>query len=140
MERYVAMISTDEDDRYITESTLTEIEDHIPIKYLHSISDLDELIPAEGMPSVILLNDHGITHSSDQWLKQLKAHTNYNHIPVVILGEVSTEEYIHDCYRAGANTFITKPSSIAETKKKIETFFRYWFDVAAVLCGVALFW
>ena len=132
MERYVAMISTDEDDRYITESTLTEIENHIPIKYLRSISDLDQSITTEGMPSVILLNDRGITHSSDQWLKQLKHHTSYNHIPVVILGEVSTEEYIHDCYRAGANTFITKPSSVAETKKKIETFFRYWFDVAAV--------
>jgi DNA-binding NarL/FixJ family response regulator len=132
MERYVAMIRTDEDDRYITESTLKEIEGQVIIKYVQTISDLDQLTGSEGMPSVILLNDRGITHNSDQWLKQLKQHSNYSHVPVVILGEVSTEEYIRDCYRAGANTFITKPSSIAETKKKIEIFFRYWFDVAAV--------
>jgi DNA-binding NarL/FixJ family response regulator len=132
MERYVVMIRTDEDDQYITESTLAEIGNRVTVKYVHTIDDLDKLVAREGEPSVILLNDPGITHKSNHWLKQLKQQSPYAHIPVVVLGEVSTDEYVRECYRAGANTFITKPSSIAETKTKIETFFRYWFEVAAV--------
>lgn len=132
MERYVAMIQTDEDDQYITESAMREIGSPVPVRYLHSIEDLEKLAGSEGEPAVILLNDAGATRRGNNWLTQLKRHDTYSHIPVVVLGEVSTEEYIRDYYRAGANTFITKPSSVAETKTKIETFFRYWFDVAAV--------
>jgi hypothetical protein len=45
---------------------------------------------------------------------------------------VSANDYIKDWYKAGVNTFIVKPSSVAATRKKIKTFLEYWFDVAEV--------
>lgn len=132
MEHYVLMLQTDADDKYITESTLAEIGTTVPVQFLGSINELDSFIAAEGQPGVILINDQGAAHHGKKMVTQLKSHPAYGHIPVVILGEVTTEDYIRDCYKAGANTFITKPSTVAATKKKIQTFLEYWFDVAEV--------
>ena len=130
METYVLMLQTDPDDKDITESALQEIGNSIPLYFIPGINELKDFVAIQGMPSVILLNDRGTTHNCQAILKQLKNDASYNHIPVVVLGEVSSTEYIRQCYRAGANTFITKPSSVEDTRKKIAAFFDYWFDVA----------
>jgi len=132
MEPYALMLRTDPDDKYLTESTMAEIGNTIPVRFIGDIKELDTVITEAGEPAVILMNDRGAIHSGNEVLKQIKTNPSYAHIPVVVLGEVSTDDYIRDCYRSGANTFITKPSTIAATRKKIETFFRYWFDVAEV--------
>ena len=130
MEPYVLMLQTDPDDQYITESTLAEISNNVPVQFIADSDKVDETIKQFGAPVVILVNDQGAAHRGPSIVKQLKSNTIYGHIPVVILGEVTTSEYIRQCYQAGASTFITKPSSIAGTRKKIETFFSYWMEVA----------
>lgn len=132
MQSYVLMLQTDPDDRYITESTMDEMSNNIPVQFISSIEDLDKTIVTFGQPVVILVNDQGAAQAGPSLVKKLKSNPVYSHIPIVILGEVTTSQYIQQCYRAGANTFIIKPSSLAETRKKIQTFFSYWFDVAEV--------
>lgn len=132
MQSYVLMIQTDPDDQYITESALTEISASIPVRFINAISELGATISIIGEPSVILLNDRGTFHNGPELLKDIKNDPSYQHIPVVVLGEVSSTEHIRQYYRNGANTFIIKPSSVEGTRKKIETFFKYWFDVATV--------
>ena len=132
MSFYILMLQTDAEDRFITESTISEIGYDVPLKFLDEMGKLDEYIGREGLPSLILLNDCGSILQKGQVLRQLKNNPSYNHIPVVILGEKSTDEYIQQCYRAGASSYITKPASVNETKKKIELFFTYWFEVAEI--------
>ena len=132
MQPYVVMLQTDPDDRYITESTMDEISNNIPVQFISSHEEIDKTIVEFGQPVVILVNDQGSAHQGPGLVKKLKSNLLYSHLPVVILGEVTSSEYIQECYRAGANTFIIKPSTIAETRKKISTFFSYWFDVAEV--------
>lgn len=131
MKPYVIMLQTDADDREITESILTEINTSIPVEFIADISELEKVISVAGQPTVIMVND-SFSNTATEQLQQLKKNPAYNHIPVVVLGEIVTEEYIKKYYRAGASTYITKPSTIAGTRKKIETFFKYWFDVAEV--------
>jgi response regulator RpfG family c-di-GMP phosphodiesterase len=132
MKQYVLMLQADPDDRDIVESTLTEIGNSIPMRFVSGITDFTAKKPTWGEPALILISDRGAMHKGNEVLKEIKTNAAYAHIPLVVLGEVSTPEYIKECYRAGANTFITKPSSIAETKKKIEAFFTYWFEVADI--------
>jgi len=132
MERYVAMLRTDIDDKDITEWALNEIGSDINVKFVSDSDELDQLVISYGTPLLMLLNDTGAAHAGYERLTHLKLNPAYNHIPVILLGEISTDEYIRECYRAGANSFIVKPSTVAEAKKKISSFFDYWFNVAAL--------
>lgn len=131
MKSYAVMLQTDEDDKFITESILAETGITIPVTFIAGVEELKEVVATSGEPTVILVND-SFRHTAGEQLKQLKSDPAYQHLPVVILGEIVSEEYIRQYYRAGACTYITKPSTIAGTKKKIDAFFRYWFDVAEV--------
>jgi len=129
---YILMLQADPDDQYITESALAEISPSTTVKYLQTIDEMEETVAIAGEPALILLNDKGTLRERGQTLKQLKANPAYSHIPVVLLGEKSSGDYVKECYRAGASTFITKPSSVNATQKKIELFLSYWFEVAEV--------
>jgi len=131
MKPYAIMLQTDADDRDIVEPILEEINNTIPVEFVAGIYELDNVIKTAGQPTVILVND-SFSNTASELLKKLKTHAAYNHIPVVVLGELVTDEYIRQYYRAGANTYITKPSTVEATRKKIDTFFKYWFDVAEV--------
>src|SRR5688500_17271479 len=126
------MMQIDPDDRYITESTMDEMSNNIPVQYIPSIADLDKTIVDLGQPVAILVHDQGSVQGGSSLLTARKRNRLHSHIPVVILGEVTSSEYIQQWYRAGATTFIIKPSSVADTRTKISTFFSYWFDVAEV--------
>ncbi|MEO6611719.1 MAG: hypothetical protein ABIT05_02260 [Chitinophagaceae bacterium] len=130
MESYVVMLRTDADDRDLTEEMLAETGSRINVKFAGDMEELAGLIETSGAPALVLLNDRGAAHADHEQLRKLKSDTVSAHIPVVLLGEISTREYIMECYRAGANSFIIKPSTMAETKKKIERFFDYWLNVA----------
>ncbi|MFI5130851.1 MAG: hypothetical protein ACHQFX_12695 [Chitinophagales bacterium] len=129
---YIAMLQTDPDDQYLTESTLNEIRPSLNIKYFPAIRELSDFIRENGEPSLILLNDTGTITERGQTLRELKSNRSYKHIPVVVLGERSSPDYVKECYRAGASAFITKPSSVEATRKKIDIFFSYWLEVAEV--------
>jgi DNA-binding NarL/FixJ family response regulator len=129
---YVLMLQADPDDQHITESALAEINPSIAINYLEDLREMDNHVAIAGQPVLILLNDMGTITERGQTLRQLKSNPAYSHIPVIVLGEKSSPDYVKECYRAGASTFITKPSSVNATRKKIEMFFSYWFEVAEV--------
>jgi CheY-like chemotaxis protein len=124
------MLQTDPDDQYLTESALNEINHALPLKYFAGLQEMIEYARGNGGPSLILLSDVGTITERGQVLRQLKSDHALNHIPVVVLGERSSPDYVKECYRAGASTFITKPSSVSGTKKKIDMFFAYWSEVA----------
>jgi CheY-like chemotaxis protein len=75
------------------------------------------------------VSEKNTKYSAIEILQRLRQN-EYRHIPVVILAERALNDYILDCYNHGANTVITKPSSLALTKEKIRTFFSYWENVA----------
>ena len=129
---YVVMLQTDPDDQYLTEETLSEIRPSLTIKYFERMQEMESYSKEYGEPGLILLNDTGTITERGQTLRHLKSHPSYNHIPVVVLGERSSTDYIKECYRAGASTFIIKPSSLNATRKKIDLFFSYWSEVAEV--------
>jgi CheY-like chemotaxis protein len=132
MPTYVLMIQADEDDKLLTQSVLEEMQEIVPMLFIASPGGIEEVIATHGLPSVILINNQDHRHKAIDIVRHFKADNRLNHIPIVVLGELTTPDYIKQYYRAGANSYITKPSTLAATKKKIELFLAYWFDVAEV--------
>jgi CheY-like chemotaxis protein len=128
--QYVLMLEDDTDDRYITESTLRELGYDIDVKFLAHGRELIKYLNHSEEPSLILLDYNPVTGSDT--LRQLKTHPDFNHIPVVVLSEVASPNHVRQCYQLGANTFIKKPDTAGLTMYKIQTFFRYWFEVAEI--------
>ena len=129
-EQYVLMLEDDADDRYITESTLKELGYNIPIRFLSYDRELFGYLSRSEEPSLILL-DYNPVNGADT-LRHLKTHPDFNHIPVVVLSEVASPNHVRQCYQLGANSFNKKPHTADLTKHKIETFFKYWFEVAEI--------
>lgn len=127
-QRYVLMVEDDADDRYITETTLQELGYDVPIRFLATARELIARLGQSPEPALILVDYNPVSGSSI--LRQLKSHPDFNHIPVVVLSEVNSANHVRQCYQLGANTFIKKPDTAELTKKKIEIFFKYWFEVA----------
>lgn len=132
MQPYVLMLQADEDDKYLTESILQEMQETIPMHFINGRSELTNCIAAHGLPAVILINNQDHRHRAIEIVRSIKVDTQLNHIPVVVLGEITAADYIQKYYRAGANSYIIKPSTIAGMRKKIRVFLDYWFEVAEV--------
>ena len=59
MQSYVLMLQTDDDDIFITESTLAEIGNTIPVQFISNLEEMEQHVAKNGEPAVILLNDRG---------------------------------------------------------------------------------
>lgn len=125
--RYVLMLENDIDDRYFTQSTLEELDLKVDIRYEYYSPSL--LASLQEMPALILLAystdpDTGLLIVQECKSGRLKK------IPLIVLIEDLPAEAIEKYYEAGVSTVIKKPASQQATEKKIEAFFRYWFEVA----------
>lgn len=132
MSRSILMLEHDDDDRYITQSVFDE--NHYAVK-LHFVTNSDELFAFliscdkehTPYPALILLNHYAAPLNAIDVLKRLKSNPEYAHIPAVVLSGTLDDQIVYECYAAGANSFIQKPSMTREIDEKISVFVRYWF-------------
>jgi DNA-binding NtrC family response regulator len=127
------MLENDSDDRVITSAIMAEFSFDVSVKFFSSGEHLlRTLTDREEKPVLIIVDQRTNNIDENSVLKQLKSGSSFNHIPVVVLGELSPSDTVDHYYREGASTFITKPSDSDLTRKKIKTFFEYWLEVAEV--------
>jgi CheY-like chemotaxis protein len=127
--RYVLMLENDTDDRYITQSTLKELNIKVPVRYEYWSTALLHNIKND-KPGIILLAYNTSPENGLEIVKEIKTNNEFASTPVVILTEELQSDLINKYYLAGANTVIKKPSSVQQTTNKIKVFFDYWFSVA----------
>lgn len=63
-------------------------------------------------------------------LLKLKSDENVKDIPIIVLTTSSNERDIEECYKDGANTYITKPVELEGFFKAIERLKEYWLEIA----------
>ena len=126
---HVIMLEDDSDDRLITNDVLSEANVELDIDFYSNSDSLFQAL-SHKIPNVILVDFNSTPENGLQVLKRLKQNIDLQHIPVIILSDSNLSHYRNACYREGASSFITKPSTLEETRKKITTFFSYWKEVA----------
>jgi response regulator RpfG family c-di-GMP phosphodiesterase len=128
----VLMLEADPDDRFITDATIRELKFDINMKYAFTSTDFFSYLEKNEKPSLILLDFNSFPDDAIGILKKLKGDVNYKSIPVVVLSDSTSEQYVSACYWEGASSIIQKPGTLDETRKKIKSFFSYWFNTAVV--------
>jgi CheY-like chemotaxis protein len=132
MSKYVLMLEDDNDDRYITSETLSELGIDIEIKFFSNSNEVFKFLSTSEKPVLMLIDFNATPENGIEVLKKLKSNEQYKEIPVVILSDNNIPQYRTKAYSNGAASFIKKPDTHQQTREKIETFFRYWFEVAEV--------
>lgn len=80
-------------------------------------------------PDLILLDLNMPILDGRQALKEIKSHTDFRAIPIVILTTSRDERDIAKSYDLGANSYITKPSTFEEFIDLAKTLGAYWFEL-----------
>lgn len=81
-------------------------------------------------PDLILLDLNLPNLTGREVLERIRANPRIRHIPVIILTTTQAQHEILECYRLGANCFITKPSNFSEFVELIRFTCTYWFQFA----------
>lgn len=79
-------------------------------------------------PALILLDLNLPKANGMEVLQVIKKDLDLKIIPVVMLTTSDRNDEILECYRLGANSFITKPVRYEEYFDKLQSLERYWFS------------
>ena len=89
------------------------------LRHLADHSDGDE-------PTLILLDLKLRGERGLDVLKQLKQHSCYGHIPIVIFTSSDDSLDIRDSYRAGANGYVVKPGEFEDLVNLTQPLWTFW--------------
>lgn len=77
-------------------------------------------------PGLILLDIRLPKVDGLKVLREIKDDPELQRIPVVMLTTSAREDEVSECYRAGANSFVTKPVQFPDFVQKIQAIKLYW--------------
>lgn len=87
---------------------------------------------ASPRPHLILLDLNMPRVDGREALRQIKANPELKNIPVVMFTTSKHDVDILQCYRAHANSYVTKPTTFEGLMKFVEVLTRYWLDVVSL--------
>lgn len=82
------------------------------------------------LPHLILLDLNLPNLTGREVLERIRQQPALRHIAVIILTTTQAPHEVLECYRVGANCFLTKPSSFLEFVDLINITCHYWFHLA----------
>jgi CheY-like chemotaxis protein len=80
------------------------------------------------LPAIILLDLNMPGTDGRAVLEILKSDAHLRPIPVIIFSTSASNRDIEDCYRMGANSYMTKPIEYAVLEERIRLIMRYWLE------------
>ena len=96
------------------------------LNFLYSTSDLG--VGEKKRPDIIILDLNMPKKDGREALEEIKSHSNFKSIPVIILTTSQANIEISQTDNLGANFFIQKPFKYADFSSMMESFFKYWID------------
>jgi CheY-like chemotaxis protein len=85
---------------------------------------------SDKLPNLILLDLNMPRKDGREALVEIKAHPTLQHIPIVILTTSQEERDISFAMKAGADSFVTKPSTFEEWVGMMRSFANRWLGGA----------
>ena len=118
MLKNVYLCDDDEDDRDFFQQALNEVD---PEAVLFSATNGEDLLVnlmgrKSKIPDIIFLDLNMPRKDGVETLHDIKSHTRFRDIPVIILTTSSSHENINATFCLGANRFAVKPSDFYELK------------------------
>lgn len=137
---YILVADDDADDRFLLQTAFEEkgfkdklvfVENGVALlEYLERIQRNDST--NYHFPGVILLDLNMPKKDGKQALSEIKRHSAYKMIPVIVYTTTRNEMEVRTCYELGANTYIVKPARFERLLNVVDSLRNYWMEVATV--------
>ena len=136
----ILIAEDDADDRFLLQTAFEEKGYSDKLEFVENGMELIAYLDTNHknkrnnhFPKFILLDLNMPKKDGREVLKELKQHTLYKKIPIVIFTTTKNENEIRRCYEMGANTYVVKPSSFSDLLNTIEKIRSYWLDTASIV-------
>lgn len=126
---HIVMAEDDEDDRILIREAMTVAKANVRLDFVHDGDALLDYLRQRGAqhPALVLLDLNMPRKSGIEALLDIRQDAALHHLPVVVLSTSSREEDVLQCYRSGANAFITKPASFDAYVEICRALHTFWF-------------
>ena len=128
MEEHILNILSAEDDlddQLIIRDAIKKADIGASVHFVSNGSALLERLAEQfggNLPDILLLDLNMPVLNGLEVLKILREREDIEDLPIIILTTSSNQNDIDQCYRLGANSFITKPSSFEEMVEVVKSF------------------
>jgi len=138
-EVFILIAEDDADDRFLLKTAFQEKGYPDKLEFVENGMELIDYLDSRHerhnshYPKFILLDLNMPKKDGREVLKELKQHSLYKKIPIVIFTTTKNENEIRRCYEMGANTYVVKPASFNDLLNTIEQIRSYWLDTASIV-------
>lgn len=125
-------VDDDEDDRFLIRKALEAYSDCEVTFFEDGETLISNLLtsPEKNLPTLILLDLDMPRLDGYETLETIRANSILRSIPILILSGNRTEAIVRRAYELGANSFMSKPSSITELYRLFKATYDYWLKIA----------
>lgn len=127
----IIIADDDIDDKLLIQDALSE--NGISKEAIILTSDGDELLEVlreYNKPCIVFLDLNMPRKDGRQTLKEIKSDPFLRHIPVIIFTTSTSTDDVISSYKAGSNTYFTKPSTYSELVNVFHVIKSYWLERA----------
>ena len=134
----ILMADDDEEDRLFAEKALKKSKLCNELRFVVDGEELMDYLKRRGkyadpvqspVPGIILLDLNMPKKDGREALKEIKSDPALKGIPVVILTTSELEDDVRGAYGLGANSYISKPVTMAGMVKVMTEIGKYWFEI-----------
>lgn len=134
----ILMADDDADDRMLAKDALEESRVANDLRFVEDGEELTDYLFRRGKfsdpaisprPGLILLDLNMPRKDGREALREIKAHPDLRHIPIIIMTTSKAEEDIYRSYDLGANSFITKPVTFERLVDLMKVLGKYWIEL-----------
>ena len=137
--QFILVAEDDMDDKFMLQTIFEDSGKSELLEFVENglelINYLDHINKNEDTlfyPHFILLDLNMPKMDGRQALKELKNHSAYKKIPVIIFSTTKNEVEINRCYELGANSYIVKPYNYKDLTQIMDTVNSYWLKTAEI--------
>ncbi len=124
---HILLADDDVDDQFLVHEAFSEISKSIRWENVNSENELfNRLESPEVLPDLVILDWNLRPGAGASIVQSIRKHPVFCSLPIIVMSTSSVNEDIKNAYKAGANSYIVKPSSYADLVKTFESFYDFW--------------
>lgn len=136
-ERTILLVEDNEDDVILIQRALRKGGIQAPINLARDGDEAIDFFSGAGkfqdhsshpLPTIVLLDLKLPKKNGFEVLAWIKAHERFASLPVVVFTTSAQDSDLKQAYALGANSYLKKPATMAETTDLLKTVGAYWLD------------